>query len=404
MPRADPAWRALRAVGMLLLCVLGDVAGAHTRSETQSSWQVQGQQLRARFIVPETEARRLSPDGATSPSDSALGHYLSEHVTARAAGAACVPTGEAYKLAAAPGYRRFEMRFDCPGSKGIELHVTAFFDLVRTHSHFARVEDSAGHFSEYLLGAERHTIEPGTDNPLQHAGFAEFVWLGMQHIFTGPDHMAFLLGLVLVSRRLRDLVFVVTGFTLGHSATLALAVTGVFRPHAELIDALVGATIVLIGAEIVVGRTQRALPVALTLAGAIGALALARWLGFGNMPALLLIGSGLFALNYLLMAGRLQEAARLRLVVTVVFGLIHGFGFAANLLEMQLPDGRLAELLLGFNLGVEVAQLMLVAGAIGAAAIAARNRRALPRAIVADFGAALLLAVGLYWFVSRSLA
>ena len=57
--------------------------------------------------------------------------------------------------------------------------------------------------------------------------------MGMMHIFTGVDHMSFLVGLVLISRRLRDLVFVVTGFTIGHSLTLALAVTGVIRPHAE---------------------------------------------------------------------------------------------------------------------------------------------------------------------------
>ena len=77
------------------------------------------------------------------------------------------------------------------------------------------------------------------------------------HIFTGVDHMSFLLGLVLISRRLRDLVFVVTGFTIGHSLTLALAVTGVIRPHAEYIDALVALTIALIGAENIAVQTQR---------------------------------------------------------------------------------------------------------------------------------------------------
>ena len=49
--------------------------------------------------------------------------------------------------------------------------------------------------------------------------------------------MSFLLGLVLISKRLRDLVFVVTGFTIGHRLTLDLAVTGILRPHAEYLDA-----------------------------------------------------------------------------------------------------------------------------------------------------------------------
>ena len=69
--------------------------------------------------------------------------------------------------------------------------------------------------------------------------------MGMEHIFTGIDHMSFMLGLVLISRRIRDLLFVVTGFTIGHSLTLALAVTGILRPHAEFIDALVAFTIAM---------------------------------------------------------------------------------------------------------------------------------------------------------------
>src|SRR6202035_575604 len=78
------------------------------------------------------------------------------------------------------------------------------------------------------------------------------------HIFTGVDHMSFMLGLVPISRRVRDLLFVVTGFTIGHSLTLALAVTGTLRPHPEFIDALVAFTIAMIGAEnLATGTTRR---------------------------------------------------------------------------------------------------------------------------------------------------
>jgi hypothetical protein len=103
-----------------------------------------------------------------------------------------------------------------------------------------------------------------------------------------------------------------------------------------------------------------------------------------------------------MISGHLRDAARLRLVVTLVFGLIHGFGFAADLLQMRLPKARLAELLVGFNLGVEIGQLALVLAVIGLAAALVRVKFAPPRALVTDFASAFLAGVGLFWFVSRS--
>jgi hypothetical protein len=90
--------------------------------------------------------------------------------------------------------------------------------------------------------------------------------------------------------------------------------------------------------------------------------------------------------------------------VTLVFGLIHGFGFAANLLDMQLPTGRLAELLVGFNLGVEIGQLTLVCALVSVVWILSQFKLTLPRPIVVDVASACVAGIGLYWFVSRSYA
>jgi hypothetical protein len=87
-----------------------------------------------------------------------------------------------------------------------------------------------------------------------------------------------------------------------------------------------------------------------------------------------------------------------------VFGLIHGFGFAADLLELQLPPERLAELLVGFNLGVEIGQLILVVGATLLVALLAKHKFALPRPWVVDVASCFLVALGVFWFVSRSYA
>jgi hypothetical protein len=105
-----------------------------------------------------------------------------------------------------------------------------------------------------------------------------------------------------------------------------------------------------------------------------------------------------------MVSGQLRDAARLRLVVTLVFGLIHGFGFAADLLQMRLPKARLAELLVGFNLGVEIGQLALVLAVLGVVALLTKARLALPRPLVVDLASAFLAAMGLFWFVSRSYA
>ena len=121
-----------------------------------------------------------------------------------------------------------------------------------------------------------------------------------------------------------------------------------------------------------------------------------------TLPVLLLFGAGLFTSNYLMVSGHLRDAGRLRLVVTLVFGLVHGFGFAAGLLEEKIPQTRLFELLFGFNIGVEIGQLTLVLGLTLAVYLLRRLKLTLPRPIVVDVAASLLVCVGMYWFIQRS--
>jgi len=195
---------------------------------------------------------------------------------------------------------------------------------------------------------------------------------------------------------------VVTGFTIGHSITLALAVTGVLRPHAEYIDALVAFTIAMVGAENIAVATGKPGVVAAGMGGMLILMALGKVLGLGGLPALLTLGAGVFAANYLMISGHLANAARVRLVVTLVFGLIHGFGFAAGLLEMKLPTDKLAELLVGFNLGVEIGQVTVVLCVLGLTALLIKFKLALPRRLVVDLASAALVGIGLYWFLGRA--
>jgi HupE / UreJ protein len=385
-----------------LLGLWGASAQAHTKSETHSVWQISGAVVRLSFTIPLPESKRLARSDEDQPPDARVLEYLRLHVSVGSGGGPCgAAPGRA--LAATSQFRRFETTFTCPSGAGIKLRSSAFFELVPSHVTFAQIETGDGQFIEQIFTRDQQELDASAgDAQLRDAGFLEYVQLGIMHILTGPDHMSFLLGLVLISRRLRDLVFVVTGFTIGHSITLALAVSGILRPHAEYIDALVALTIAMIGAENIAVATHRPGTVAVGIGLPLFAMAAVSFAGIGTLPPLLLFGAALFCANYLMLSGHMRDAGRLRLVVTLVFGLIHGFGFAAALLEMQLPAQKLAQILVGFNIGVEIGQLSLVLTLMALVGLAVRAKLSLPRPIVVDAVAAGLVAVGTYWFVSRS--
>jgi len=398
--------RSAAILCLLLAAAAPPPADAHTRSQSHSVWEINGRSVDVVVTIPDIEANRLA-DGTTPVSSAILSDYLVERTYAMADGKRCALIPPVQPLSALPGFRKFDFTFTCDSAANLQIHSGAFFDRVPGHTNFAQVQNAAtGEFTEQLITRDHQTIEVtgGAGSRLKNASFFEFIRMGMMHIFTGVDHMAFLLGLVLISRRLRDLVFVVTGFTVGHSLTLALAVTGVLRPHAEYIDALVALTIALIGAENIVVQTRQPKMVALGAALCLGLMAVFEFLGFGGLPSLLLLGAGLFSANYLLLSGNIRDAGRLRVLITLVFGLIHGFGFAADLLELQLPTERLAELLVGFNLGVELGQVALVVGAAVLVLAFRKIHFVLPRPVVVDVGSAFLVGLGVFWFVSRSYA
>ena len=412
------SWRPLRhrrvrcigpagLLAFLLALFLSGPALAHTKSETHSVWRVVGQVVHVTFSVPDIEAKRLdNPDGSP-PSNAQLGDYLAKRLSVLNGAKPCPRLSAIQSTAAAVGFRRFEIGFQCPTAKDMRLHSDAFFDLVPSHVTFAQVVTSNGDFVEQLITKDQRTLDATSaagGGKLQNASFFEFIRMGMMHIFTGVDHMSFILGFIILARRLRDLLFVVTGFTIGHSLTLALAVTGLVRPHPEYIDALIGLTIALVGAENISVQSGRPAIVGVSIIGLLGLMAIGRLLGLGGLPSLLLLGAALFTSNYLMLSGHLKDAARIRLVVTLMFGLIHGFGFAANLLDERLPKGRLAELIVGFNCGVEIGQLTVVMVVTGLVALLTRVRMTLPRPLVIDVVSSGLVAFGLYLFVTRGYA
>lgn len=176
--------------------------------------------------------------------------------------------------------------------------------------------------------------------------FSQFTRLGVEHIFTGYDHMLFLLALLIVSTTLLGLVKIVSSFTVAHSLTLALATFGVISLPSRFIEAAIALSICYVAAENLIVKEVRK-----------------RW------------------------------------VLTSFFGLIHGFGFSNVLREMELPRESLATALFSFNLGVELGQIILVALAFPAVLWVGRRNDLRPRIVLAT--SSVVAMFGSYWLVLR---
>lgn len=387
---------------LLFACTPG-LSQAHTRSESHTTWSITGNTVRVDVTLSDVEAARLTDKGQR-PEDRLFLAYFGEHLAVNAEGMKCPSAGTAHILTASPGYRRGEYIFVCATANKMALEFTGLFETVPTHVDFAQIQLDNGDMVEQLFTKDMTVVDAGAGNgdEFREAGIIQFIGMGIMHIFTGVDHMSFLLGLILLARRLKDLLFVVTGFTIGHSLTLALAVTGIIRPHAEFIDALVALTIALVGVESIIHTQARPWPLALLAGGFFLFMGSIRLMGIGVLPPLLLFGTGLFVACYLMISMTVQNMGRIRLLVTLIFGLIHGFGFASDLLKDKLPAAKLAQILFGFNLGVEIGQVSVVLGIIGFVLLLKKLKLSSPRPITVDITASALVALGVYWFVSRS--
>lgn len=180
------------------------------------------------------------------------------------------------------------------------------------------------------------------------AVIGKFVPAGIHHILIGPDHLLFLVGLLLLGGSIRRLVLVVTAFTVAHSITLSLAALNTFTPPSYIVEPAIALSIMYVGID-----------------------------------------------N--LMVGRGRDV---RIWIAFAFGLIHGFGFASVLREMGLPSRALGWSLFSFNLGVEIGQLLVVVIVASALLVLwARNEAAGQR--LAFAGSLVVVATGAFWFVER---
>ncbi|MFM8532013.1 MAG: HupE/UreJ family protein [Acidimicrobiia bacterium] len=332
----------------VLLWLLPGLAAAHVTSTGVAVLDVDGTRLDYRLTlnaeevdplyVPILLAAGKGEPGDVARVETALGDYARFAID----GETCRP--QTARVRASNGKLLLELSLSCARSVGTlwmrddwpEV-MGAHFQTVLTVNVAQRV---AGQF--VFLDARREaTLE--LQVPIA-TDWMSFILMGAEHILGGPDHLLFLIALLALSRSLWSTVKIVTGFTVGHSITLSLATLGWIEVPSSIVEPLIAASIIWVALENIISPQSEG----------------RRWL------------------------------------VATFFGLVHGLGFAGGLLELGLPHEALIRALIGFNIGVELAQILFVALVLPAIAWASQPGRLvrLPQAMsicAAVAGAAWLL-------------
>ena len=227
-----------------------------------------------------------------------------------------------------------------------ELTINFFDRFGPEHKSIGKVLLPGYSLEQVIFSTDTRTYKFGKGN--EKSLFQQailFVWLGIEHIFIGYDHIMFLLALVVVGGRLRDMVKIVSAFTVAHSITLCLAALEIVSLPGKWVEAAIALSIAYVALENLFFKQLSH-----------------RWL------------------------------------LTFGFGLIHGFGFANVLRELGLPTDGLIVSLFSFNIGVELGQVAIVG--IVFPAIIWLSRQAYQRRVVNGISLFILL-FGLGWLIER---
>jgi len=315
------SWLTSWAVGLLLSSITLPVA-AHELYTSYSRIIISGQDITCSFVFDETDLRRKftldeNDNGKVDAVElqrklSLIKGYVQDNVSV-------VASGERVDLATA----RANVEQDSLGNVfavvtveqslqhepwSLTLGLDFFEDFSPRHKNFVKIQHGSETQQAILtIDYPQQTFSfTGADYPL-FSQILQFIWLGMEHIFIGYDHILFLLGLIALGDSFKNLVKMVTAFTVAHSVTLALAALQIVLIPDRLVESVIALSIVYIAVE-----------------------------------------------NFLI------ESSDERWIITFVFGLMHGFGFAGVLRELGLPTEGLVASLVSFNIGVEIGQILIL--------------------------------------------
>jgi hydrogenase/urease accessory protein HupE len=360
-------WPAVTATkSSLILCVLGGLcvpwlfprpAAAHPVPFTYLDLRVQPGAIEGTLVAHifdlahdlqiDPAERLLDPAVATQHSH-AIAELFAGRLTVVADGVTLTPQWTTAQVVADRQSLKFGVRFAVSRPPGVVSVNARMFPYDPQHQTFLNVYEGEA-LTQAILDAGRTRFEyfAGTRQGAM-AVVSRFLAAGIRHIAIGPDHLIFLVGLLLLGGTMRQFAVIVTAFTLAHSLTLSLAALNIVSPPARLIEPAIALSIVYVGAD-----------------------------------------------NLLIRDGR-----DVRVWIAIAFGFIHGFGFAGVLREMDLSPRALGWSLFAFNAGIEIGQLIVVA-IVAAALSALRAKSEAAGRRLAFAGSIVVMAAGTFWFIQR---
>ncbi len=398
-------------------------ASAHSISRSFSRWTFSGAEVQVAVTIPVVELARLNRaagglSAAAIATNELLTRWTAAYVVPRVRvadrSARCRPASRARFGTAGPTRVTLRWLVRCAEAPGPGVAVDLFFDGAPAHLHFVLLTSAEGEAvgtREALLDVgRRRAVFSGTPGKSSsgHApgGVLTYVAVGLEHVLSGHDHLAFVIGLLLLGGRLWTLIKIATGFTLGHSLTLALAAAGLVNPQGGSVEIMVGLSIAYVALEafhhwLGSSRSGRLTVFGLLIALHLFLLGLSLW-GRTLLPWPLPLASMLFFGCHMLLQQRHGATPRIRLVVALLFGLIHGFAFAGALGEI-FSGADLVRPLLGFNVGVEMGQAAVILALLPLLWLARRFLGQQGRGALTGAAAAAILILGLNWTLVRAL-
>ena len=229
---------------------------------------------------------------------------------------------------------------------GLEKTMTDVFVQVSMQNNFS--------FS-YLIKPIQPFVKLSLSKP-QSPPVWDYLKLGIEHIWTGYDHLLFVLGLLLLVKKRSILIWTITAFTVAHSISLALATFGIVKVNSSFTEAAIALSIVFLAVEIIKANK----------------------------------GKKGFAYNY-------------PWIVSFLFGLLHGLGFASVLQDVGLPENNIPSSLFLFNIGIEAGQLVFVAIIILIAALVRKSGYNFPKWSY-KIPSYLIGTLAMFWLIERVVA
>ena len=248
--------------------------------------------------------------------------------------------------------------FSCSTDKPI-FNYNLFFDLNITHLDFSSQKSNDEKLPDFIISSETKKLNLFVEQSeaSMNLSFYNFLYFGFLHILSGLDHIAFLLLIIFLCKSYKTLLLAISGFTIGHSISLFSSVQGLIISSASLVEIMIGFSILVCSIEVLGKKTNQLVLFSNYIISLWTLLTFIIFIFFPSQ-ALFFLSLGFMVFSYLRLSNNYQNNLNL-IFITLVFGFIHGLGFAGAINEIFLPSEDMLKILIAFNLGIEIGQILI---------------------------------------------